>query len=418
MAFLACPNKKPTEYIKHIQDIDIIPDKHNCGLSNPNATFTVFALDSGACYMPTEEGVQLPFNATSEVFRINPYSETFWKGTTPATYTVKDCDFSAAQFTMTNESVFGARYKVIFKNCKFSAPHFCLNWGEGKNYHGIETVFEHCDFTNEHGIFECVFTEVNYCTFHNGHGGDFINPKTNMHFNHCYFYDILQTLEFGKGIHLDGFQCFGDPRFKRDGEDVAFYNCRFELPDFYYYSSEKQSGDPYVNSCMSMALEYSGLSYFSVNNCHINGGGYSIYAPTSSHKQDHKSFQNIKVGSLKRFGIRYNGSKDLKALWEDVVEEDKLIVSSVWKENGTIHFLVSNEIAVEKTLIAVTDSGTEYTFTIPQNYTGTTVCDLVDKSFDVLPFDIEKTISENANYVVFYDTTVATANQIRFEDFV
>lgn len=422
MAFFACPNRITAAYVKHIQDVDIIPDKHNCGLSNPNATFTVYTLtESGSetAYMASKEGVQVPFTRTGGNFYINPNSYSkFWQSTTPATYTIEDCDFSASSFSLSNPQIFGATFKLIFKNCKFSKIELGTDWGTNKTNHGIETVFEHCDFVGTYGSFRCNHTEVNYCTFHDGHGGDLANPVTNAHFNNCYFYDLLPSLEFGKGLHQDGVQCFGDSSSaRRTGNDVTFCNCRFEFPDYFF--ADRVTGDPYISSCLSVGLDYSGLTNFSANNCHLNGGGYTIYASkTKNFPQEPKSFQSLKIGSLKRNGIRYPNAMDVKALWENVTEEDKLTVSSVWKENGDVHFLVSNDTATAKTLVVMTDSGTEYTFSIPQNYTGITLCESGITNFNSLPFDIEKIIEEDAEYVVFYDSSVSEANQIRFEDFL
>ena len=98
--------------------------------------------------------------------------------------------------------------------------------------------------------------------------------------------------------------------------------------------------------------------------------------------------------------------------FDNVYDTEQLYVSSVWKDSsGKIHLSVSNDTAEDRTLLVVTENGTQEIF-IPCKATAEVAG--AEEYYD-LPIDIEVvTADADSNWVVCYDGEETAENQIRF----
>lgn len=393
MAFLATTYERTAQYLKDVHDFKIIPDKHNTGIDS-SVTLNVAQLSDPQTNL-TIDGIVITCRPTD--FIINAYGNAG----APREVTIENWDFSAGFFSLTNVEVFGKVIHITFKNCKFKGVSFYLKFDKTS---GIQCTYNNCEFigTLQGNNYTC-----NGCAIHEVQG-DALNPSMEVYMNNCYIYNLLTEAQT-TGTHVDGMQIFGQSG--KVCHTVHFDNVRMELPSLHI-----NDNSAYINACLMFKLERGSVNDTWFHDCTFNGGGFSIYLQVDSRfTQDDQILQNIGVGCFHKYGIFYANSFNQNAIIEKVEDITKLFVSSVWKENGVIHFLCTNDTLNARVLKAVTSSGTEYTFNMAQNY-GYDYTQTNVSSFDELPIDVEFTINEDADYVVFYDTSVSEVNQIRFED--
>ena len=298
----------------------------------------------------------------------------------------------------------GTGVKLIFNNCKFGGF-----WSQS-SHELITCEFNNCSFRS---------TALSNAVYNNCYLGgesetdtvsssDIAAPGENVTFNDCYFADIVAKTDEQGDAHLDGVQSL-TPR------NQYFNNCRWEVPDINY--SAKQGGFSYA-----IFLQSDNVENCIFDHCHINGGGYHTISVTDTTPVNCRIIEPF-IGYC-YYGAPFypadggNYTNSSEAVTENARLHDSLYVSSVWKEDGKLHFLVTNDTGEDRTLSVYANENLE-TFTIPRTWK-LTEYDVDTKNFDDLPIDIEHEIAVDAEYAVFYDTTESVAsdeNQIRYVNY-
>ena len=364
-------------------DRNVIPDKYNTG-----AKGELKKVDLGALV----ESVQLRVDGTGKKNVFNFY---YGNKNISGIVRFENYDFTNYETVMYDEDKVEQEITLVFVNCAFS------KFSKGAGASKVRCEFINCSFSNFNGA-NATFERCHF----GGNFSDGLNPYNDVKVSNCYFSDMYDYLGKGGGTHTDGTQIYG----KKDicVENIFYENCRFEIPTL-----ASIAGGAYVNACIMLQLEYSSGKSIHFKNCILNGGGYSMYARSvkSEYILEDVTFENIQFGCAKRYGSIYPDISDgisIKAL----SDTNRLYVSSVWKEDGKIHFCVTNDTNQERKLWVYTDKGnTEYI--IPACPNGEKVATLT--SLDVFPTDLEYTIAKGSKYVVFYDATFEKSPvQIRF----
>ena len=288
---------------------------------------------------------------------------------------------------------------MVFKNCKFStestysvSTYFGNEWTED-----VTLTFINCDFTNYASASVQLAPNTSFinCKFYEAQG-DGAKGGFNVLYKNCYFYNI----GFADGAHADGIQWTNGA----DGSQVI--NCRFDMP---YY-------DKYIpNAAIFFVLEHETNGYNNVfKDIYATGGNYTFYygAKEDASVIENTTFDNINIGCSYQYGPRSIGER-FSVPSEEFKTADTLFVSSVYQENGKIKLFATNYTNEEKTLICITDAGTEE-ITIPACPTyeeGSTYT-----SFSQFPFNIEVELN-GSEYVVCYSDEQTVENQIRYVNF-
>lgn len=358
-------------------DTSVIPDKYNTGVKDESILTTV----SDAC---TLDGITYKISAANGVALDFYYANQ----TVGDQVEINNKDFSSQKFSFLNNNKLTSDKVVTFNNCKFAT----LVLGNSDDY--LKVVFNNCTI----GYFTGSNCEFNSCQFL-GNTSDAMNPIKNVVVNNSYVKDIYRYSD--SVIHYDGIQIFGNKTVT--AQNIHMKNCRMEVPSI-------GSGNAYVNACFMVALEKSDGIDISFDNCHINGGGYSIYCQANSpYVLDNVVLNDIYVGCTARYGTYYKNvvpSTDIN----NVVETSALYVGSVWKDSEeNIHLSVTNDTNKERILRIITSEG-EKTITIPKcpKYS-----EFGDKSFEDFPFDLDIECGKG-EWVVCYDSTRGQNEQIRF----
>lgn len=362
-----------------VADINVIPDQYNCGAKG-NLTLVTAG--------QTINNVKFKVSSGKNVMEFG-YGNKHISGTV----TFENMDFSNNDMGFYNENLVDRDIKVIFNNCKFAQIK------TSQVASRMQYEFNNCTLISFYG---CNAT-FNRCLF-GEHYRDGIIPFQNVTVNDCYIKDMASTDPASAGIHSDGTQMYGH----KDAEvkDVYFNNCRFEVP-----AVQTGSNSASVNACIMVQLEYNNGKNIYFKNCKINGGGYSIYARTTTDKYTLSNvvFENIDVGGAKLFKTVYSKVSD-GVEFINVNDTDSLYVGSVWQENETTHFSVSNDTNIARKLTIYTDCNT-YTFEIPACPDGKNLYD----EFSDYPFDIDISVPEKCNYAVCFDSTEENnEKQLRF----
>lgn len=367
-------------------DVNIIPDKYNSGCSG-NLT----KVEQAGTY----SGVEIKISGAN--FAIDfVYSNKKKSGEIKIT----NLDFSDKIVCFINEDKIDRDICVVFENCKFSTIKSAKGKSDKYSY-----CFNNCSinqFSGSNAIFErCYF---------GGSYSDGINPYQNVHAYFCYFADMASNDSAGNGLHTDGVQIFANQDYV--AEDISFEHCRFETPQV-----QTTGSTAYVNSCFSLGIEYNDAKNIHVDDCIMNGGGYSIYATKklASFSLEDISISNVHVGAASLYGNIYPTVAEEVAL-RNIVDTDSLYVSSVWQDEKGTHIITTNDTRDERVLKVVTSNG-EYSFTVSACIGGSDLKkDNWNIPFENFPFDQDIVIPGKIDYVICYDVT-NVEKQIRMVSF-
>ncbi len=318
-------------------------------------------------------------------------------------YLIENIDFSDYEVCFYNiENVKDKKISIIFKNCLFSDIA-----GNKKSCSEVfECTYNDCTIKRFYGS----DSTFNRCHFGDSYK-DCLVPFANITVNDCYFSNLASNDPKGNGTHSDGTQLYGHASAKV--ENILFSHCRFEIP---YVKTTHSTA--YVNACIMLSLEYNDGDNIKIEDCLLNGGGYTIYA---GKKYDYLNlsnviFSNIRIGNAKLFGNIYP-KQDSKVIFSDVEDQDSLYVSSVWNDGSKTHIIVSNDTGKDRLLRIVTGSGYN-DYTIKRCIGGDELrYDNYDMPFEDFPFDIDIVIEDKADYVICFDITDGEDKQIRYVSF-
>lgn len=393
-------NTDDSPYIQEqYEDIHIIPDKYNTGLSNPSA-----------CNIYLNHNVSYPEYNGIELRKLSDGKMTICFGNHKnkhlnGTILFENVDFSKTcynSFGIGNQGYYeGNGLTLIFKNCKFAA------WKVVP--FDTETIPIRFKFYN------CAFTQIAssnaelHSCYIGGADSDTMQPWENFYCYDTYISDIRHKTEQQGETHLDGLHSFFRVR------NLYFENCRWEVPDIRY--SVDAGGFSYVLYFEPREGEIPKNVIF--NKCYLNGGGYYVISATSATKHENNvRIINPFIGECNHSTTPYYPSKNGglnagKSITENPRLHDSLYVSSVWKdENNQLHFTVSNDTHTDRILTIYTNYGKQE-FPIKKTYK---VKDYKPDSlnFEDFPIDISFILDqENPQYVIFYEGT----RQLRFINF-
>lgn len=367
---------------KGYYDHNIIPDKFNTGCCDTS----VFEKINSAC---VEDGVEYNMGDNGNTVVIDLY---YRNKDMVNEVIIRNKDFSDKKFAIRHASMIDSEKVIRFENCMFKT--LALDYTQDN----VKYYFTNCSFQNAYGS-NATFEQC----FFGGSSSDGLNPYQNVVVKNCYFANYPQWNE--QGIHTDAMQVYG----KADvtAENIRFTNCRIEIPIL------ERTGKRAINACFMVQLEYSNGRNFLFEDCIINGGGYSIYAHAvnGDWTMNNIVFRNISIGGGRLFGNLYPDI-DENIVFDNLYDTEKLYVASVWKDSlGRIHLSVSNDTAEDRTLLVVTENGTQ-TFMIPSKATSVAAGakEYYDLAIDmeIVPADAE------SSWVVCYDGEETEENQIRY----
>ncbi len=398
----------------------IHPDRYNCGCDEQSLTKITEGMEVG--------GVK--FSVVSEKY----IGINLWNGddVIPDAAVIENCDFSGyPALWIANQSKLTKKKTVTFRNCKFNGFRNGYVLDKIKDSQGnvikevekenlLTAKFENCTFQG--GIFE-VNISLKRCLIKETYG-DGCNPLKNFEVIECYFADLLPGPRGGTA-HVDGTQTYG--RKNISGGNILFKNTRMEIPFLFFDENEAlkaEHGDAhYVNACIMFQLEYGDVSNVTYQDMMLNGGGFTIYIQPASAKhpdagivQKNINFKNIKVGCNHRWGKASNPdgmiypNRDPKVDLSDIKWQDKLYVTSIYREGSKTYIVVSNDTNLEKTLRVVADNQ-EYEFKIPKNLTTEEMQQNTKLRFKDLPLDLIQVIDGAKSSITCYDgdTEIASA---------
>lgn len=364
-------------------DLSVIPDKYNTGPLNTNLKKATFGICNGITL--SESSV-----ATDIVLSL------MHNQTLTGSVEINSMDFSDYRFRVYHESLQQTPLTIVFNNCKFGGFKG-FETGNAKVYF----EFNNCSFTS------CSISNATFNRCYFGKGiVDGLNPFNNVFVNDCYFSDKSeQGYVDTTGVHTDGTQIYGS---KTEGcSNIHFENCRFELP--YLHNAANR-----VNACIMLQIENSDATDITFNNCYANGGGYTIYAYAKAGSISDSSLTNITVGCCHKWGDDNTfiyPTIDPNIKLTDILPADHLYVSSVWQSDNNVHFSVTNDTNISRTLLLVTNRR-NYLYSIPPCYKYSQLTD--DITFSDFPFDLLYSIEAGVDWMVFFDITdPSTPKQIR-----
>ncbi len=312
--------------------------------------------------------------------------------------TIYNVDFSDQRVYTSHNDAFVDDVTITFVNCKFR------KFNNSQSATKAHFVFDHCTLMQYQGSDASFYN----CQFR-GDCFDGINPFDNIYVESCYFFDKSHAeTEENIGKHTDGTQLYGTE--EGTVSNIKFNNCRFEMMQLSCGTSITR-----VNACIMLQTQYGNAEDISFTDCHINGGGFSVYCwnKTDYTSISNVTFTNISAGSHRKYGVVYPMS--VKTVdYSDIKDTSRLYVASVWKDYGETHISVSNDTNVIRTILVVTNNG-ETTYEIaacpdydnvPSYYT-----------FSDFPFDIDINVGYDVDWVVCYDITNGNYEQIRYVNF-
>ena len=413
MCFLLCPVQAKARNVAKVKvteqeaDKNPIPDKYNTGCKGrlTKALGTEWIKVSGNDKVSQ---FQLKEGKTDFVFN-------FWdcnKEVEGKLY-IDDYDFSDKKVSVRllvtddqKEEAIPKDITLVFRNCKFGLINRLPYVSK------LKMEFENCSICTYQGS----NAKFSRCAFGGSHD-DGLQAQIDVTASDCYFSDFNKPNK--DGTHTDGIHLFGDSNCPVDIKNITIQNCRFEIPQI-----ELEENTGYVNSCVSLAMEYGDADHLRFSGNIMNGGGYTIYAGVK------KDYDNGKNGSFKVSDILFENNRigDAKTQWgavypliskgvtiTDLARTDALYVGSVWKDETGIHMSVTNDTMDERTLKIVTDKGV-FVKTIPACPSGKGIA--MVKSFEQLPIDLVVTVPKSSSYVVCLDVTdPLMVSQIRFVNY-
>ena len=363
-------------------DIQVIPDKYNTGLTDETMLTLVQSPGTyqGVSYVRYNDDTRLKVNVQNLMKSKN-------------SVLIENMDFSRFQLNFVNEAV-DTEKTITFRNCKFGS----FQCGQPESL--ISYEFENCEFQRFYGS----NAHMNYCRF-GGSYKDGINPFVNVTVENSFFADMAYFLESGTA-HTDGIQVYGYKGV--DVHDIVIRNCRFEIP-----AIPMSSNKAYVNACLFLCLEFSNGDGITVDNCILNGGGFCIYTNAKSpYTLKNVSLTNLRVGEGHRYGIGFNNIAPGTASYSNIDYLDSLYAASVWKTAGETHVSVTNDTGDQRTLRVLTNLGTyDYVIDGCPSYDSVVPDSL---TYEDYPFDLDITVPGSPDWLICYDVTGGDKKQIRF----
>ncbi len=382
------PVKQEKQIVQMDNDQHVIPDKYNTGCSGKLEKVT------GSFFAGEIELRESGGKITFDFFYRNKDAS--------GTYVIENYDFSKYGLAFNSESkVSGKKINIVFNNCKFSTINTMRPSSDVFTY-----TFNDCtirQFLGSNSTF-------NRCKFGDSYS-DCIIPFNNVTVKDCYFSNLASNDPAGNGKHSDGTQMYGYSDAMV--QNVLFSNCRFEIP-----AVKTTQSTAAVNACVTLGLEYNNAKNVKVENCIMNGGGYTIYASKKYEELTMSDiyFTNIKVGAAKLFGNIYPYVAE-NVTFTNVVDQDSLYVSSVWYDGSKTHVVVSNDTSKERILRVVTGT-TSKDFVIKACLGGSALrYENFDMTFEEFPFDIDISVDAKKDYVLCFDVTDGIEKQIRYVSF-
>ena len=376
------------------EDIHVIPDKYNTGCNGDLKKVEYDDVIEGVRFKKSQSGDKAQLIIDLNTVKDSDDSLVF-----------SNLDFSGQDVVVYNENKVdsGKKISLIFFNCKFKVFRTGEDCPDNVSYEFIKCSF--IRFIGSQAVLE-------RCNLGHSYNDAMVLFK-NVTVKDSYISDLAVYDTAGSGVHSDGVQLYG--RENIDIRNINIIRCRFEIP-----AIKTGENTASVNACLMLQPEYANAVGVHFINCIINGGGYSIYAEC---KQRNKSismsdisFENIKVGYAKLFGTLYP-TVDSNVKMFQVVDQDSLYVSSVWKDKDGIHLITTNDTGTERVLKVVTETGV-YKFTIPACRGSRDLrYDTSGLTFADFPLDIDIVIPKESGYVVCYDCFDKVNKQIRFVSF-
>lgn len=308
-------------------DINVIPDKYNCGAKENTAFKTIL---EGGNIVP---GFNITVRTISDVNYY--YIMGNQNKNCPDYINISDYDFSDYNFVIQGSDYYKKNKFIVFTNCKFKSFR---NDSASPLSSRIYCIFNNCSFS---GGVNSAYLTLNNCKI-GGFTSDGMNPLREVYCNNLYIYDLMHEGN-QNGTHVDGIQIYGDQR-SRNNEvngywiskvetgEIHMKNIRFEIPSINFEGSTTA-----VNGSLMFALEYSDVDNCSFEDLYVNGAGFWHSISLGGQKNSERS---IKGGWSHRNlilknalvsnnygGIFYNNSYSADVV-ENVYNHDLLFVSS------------------------------------------------------------------------------------------
>lgn len=231
-----------------------------------------------------------------------------------------------------------------------------------------------------------------------GFDGDCYKAGTYVKHINCY----ANEAGFGAGAHADGVQYAAGSNFYIDG-----YRCNGIAID----GRNVYNAAVFIDYETGDALTSTGTA----KNCYINGGGYTFCLGTENgYTFTDLTVENIQIGPSCHYR-GYTVNEDCQELidMDELKSADNVWVTSAWKSDNKIKFLVTNYTNEEHTIKVKTSANHQQSFTIPKCPTWNEYFDDPDYTIDDFPFDLEFEVTDGEYFVAYDDNDV----QIRFVDF-
>jgi len=139
---------------------------------------------------------------------------------------------------------------------------------------------------------------------------------------------------------------------------------------------------------------------------YINGGGYSIYTRAlNGFTYSDVLFKDILIGEGMLYKNFYLDITEDSLTINNVVNSDKLLIGSVWKDSKGVHISTTNYTLIDRKLTCETDKGI-FEFSV-KAHPKLSKENSFNYSFNDLPYDINNVIKNNKiTTIKCYDTTV------------
>ena len=317
------------------------------------------------------------------------------------TYTIENYDFSKMQLRFYYEDMISDKeINIIFRNCKFGSVSTMRPISNNITYTYNNCTIKHFGGSN---------SSFNRCRFGDSYV-DGLVPFSNVTVKDCYFANFASNDPESNGAHSDAVQMYGYSDSMV--QNVLFSHCRFEAP-----SVKTTKSTAAVNACILLGLEFNNGANIKIEDCILNGGGYTISAgKNEGFVLTNVYFTNLKIGAARLFGKIYPNN-DQSVVFTNIDDQDSLYVSSVWNDGNKTHVIVSNDTGEDRTLRIVTGNGTK-DYTIKACPDGNKLrYELTDVPFEDFPFDIDISFEDTKSFIICFDVTDGHEKQIRYVSF-
>lgn len=388
------------------RDLNIIPDAYNTGLSDASLC-NITVTEKNAQNRRFANNTDIAFKESTAVSRHG--------GTTlnlAVVVNVKDeYLFENVDFELYDINLATTIQGVVkFKNCKLNA----IKWDSN-----TKLILENCDIQ---GIIRAGNVDIKKCKIHNTTGDclfPLADPSTLYTFNveDTYIYDVCNE-NSAIGDHIDGIQITGVGSVASPDllPKVSMTNVRIAIPMFAQFRDISTdtggvNGAIYIQGYRGTIAEGNMFKDIIIDGANVINP-IDIVVGTS---ESTNIFDNVKISNQWSSPFRNNANKYYTE--HDCGVNENLYISSVYKDNGKLFLIVTNNNNVDKILKVKTNVG-EKEYSIAKSPSTVELMNNSEYSnytFKDMAYD--KIIEiENANeieYIVCYDKN----NQIRFVDF-